>query len=341
MVEDATKYLRKGPLKKSARTGRVAHYRQNGLQFLVLENHEIRTIVLPAVGGKMVELTNKQSGTQFLRQPVRAYSKTHLPYYGAAYPQEDPSGCDDCFPTIAASTITTKEQGQPRALHFPDHGELWGIPWVYHVSKDTPALYLHTEGVRWQYEFSKTMWLEHATVHIAYRMINESAVPFEYLWSLQPWLQAPPGSEIGFEPGVDRVMLDWTTDASLGQPGEYLPWPLGQPGRESNSAVLPIRPENHTLKVYTDALVDGCCEYTRSDTGESIRFEFDPQHVPYVGVLLGYPGGGNRSNYLPPTIAIQPSCGRPDALHQARARGEHATLDTWGMAEWALQISVG
>jgi len=317
----------------------VTSYRQNGLVFLVLENAYIRTTILPVIGGKMVELTRKQSGTQFLLQPAHAYRTSRLPYYGADYFQYDLSGFDDCFPTIGASACPTKnDYGRHTTVHFPDHGELWGIPWNYYISEE--SVHLTVKGVRLNYEFSKTIRLEQETLHIDYRLINLSDSPFAYIWSAQPLLKAQPGSRILFDDSVDTVLLDWTTEAEIGKPGDRLPWPWLSPSRDTNYAIIPSPESTYAMKFYTDALVTEYCGYMRSDTGEKLIIEFDPQKVPYVGILLWYNGWSNNSGQARSTIALQPSRGRPDSLQQAYDRNEHMELDAFGMDEWSLRISL-
>jgi len=317
----------------------VTSYRQNGLLFLVLENSYIRTTILPAVGGKVVRLTKKQSGTQFLLQPVQEYSETRLPYYGANYRQYDPSGFDDCFPTIGASLCPTKNHnGQVAAIHFPDHGELWGIPWNYHISEK--SVHLSVRGVRFDYEFSKTIRLEHETLHIGYQLINLSNSPLVYLWSAQPLLEIQTGSQILFNNKVQKVMLDWTTDAERGQSGDRLPWPWLSGYGGINYARIPSPECSYAMKFYTDALATEYCGYMRSDTGEKLMIEFDPEQIPYVGILLWYNGGSNVPGQVSSTIALQPSTGRPDSLHQAYIRNEYAELNAFGMKEWSLRISL-
>lgn len=327
------------PLNEHSRNSMVTQFRQNGLLFLMLENAYIRIIILPAIGGKIVELTKKQSGTQFFLQPSREYSNTRLPYYGADHLRYDPSGFDDCFPTIAASTISTKDKNrQQMDIHFPDHGELWGIPWEYHVSEE--SVYLNVHGVRVNYEFSKSIRLDQTTVHINYRLINLSDSPFMYIWSAQPLLEAHPGSEIILDASIDKVFLDWTTDSSIGQHGEYLPWPWLDRNQNSSLAISPPCGKQHTMKLYTDVLESGFCGYVRSDSGEKLFMEFDPRKIPYIGILLWYnawPDDPGKTLY---TVSLQPSSGRPDTLQQAYCNNECSQINTFSMEEWSLKMRV-
>lgn len=317
----------------------VTSYRQNGLLFLVLENTHLRATILPAIGGKMVKLTRRQSGTQFLLQPALEYSETRLPYYGAEYLQYDPGGFDDCFPTVGASRWPIQnDNGQHSTIHFPDHGELWGIPWNYHISDN--SVYLSVKGVRFDYEFSKTIRLEQESLHIGYKLINLSNSPLVYLWSAQPLLEIQTDSQILFNDRVENVLLDWTTDEDVGHSGDCLPWPCLSGKDDTNYAFIPSPESSFAMKFYTDALAADYCGYMRSDTGEKLIIEFDPEEIAYVGILLRYIGGPNSPEHNRSTIALQPSRGRPDSLQQAYARKECAELNAFGMEQWSLRISL-
>lgn len=317
----------------------VTRYRQNGLLYLVLENDYISATILPAIGGKMLGLTKKKSRTQFLLQPPYEYSKTQVPNYGADYLQYGPSGFDECFPSLAASTYPLIHDHTCRKpLHIPDHGELWGIPWSHHITED--FIYLRVKGVRFNYEFSKTIRVEETTICIEYRVVNLSERPFVYIWSAQPLLKVQPDSNIILEQGIDTVLVDWATDSTIGKHGEYVPWPGGKQSESNNFAIVPARTKKQTVKLYTDKSLEGFCAYRRADTGEKITFEFDPQKVPYVGILLWYDGRESHLNQSRSAIALQPSSGRPDVLQQAYARNEYSEIAASGMEEWTLRISL-
>jgi len=320
----------------------IKKYYQNDLVYLVLENREVIVTISPTIGGKILELKRKRSGTQFLLQPENNYSINQLPYYGADYNQYQPAGLDDCFPTMAASPYSsTGSDGQQSDIHFPDHGELWSIPWEYHVSNE--SVYLSVKGVRLDYEFSKTIRLEQSTVHVNYRLINCSTSPFSYIWVAHPFLEVQPGSKILFGQSVNQVLLDSTTDPTLGQPGTQIAWPWSVRNNSANSSLrVPPRdsPPNYIVKFFTEALGVGTCSYVRADTGEQIIFDFNPEKIPYIGIFLQHAGGSSSRGQVRSKLALQPSIGRPGSLQQACARKECREIDAFGLEEWVLRISV-
>lgn len=320
----------------------IKKYYQNDIPYLILENNEIIVTISPAMGGKILGLQKIQSGTQFLLQPNHDYNTNRLPYYGADYNRYQPAGFDDCFPTMRASSHPGKgRDGQPANIHFPDHGELWSIPWDYYVSDE--SVYLSVKGVRLDYEFSKVIRLEQSSVYVDYRLINYSTVPFSYIWAAHPLLEVQPGAEICFEQRLNKVLLDYSTDPALGRPGTRISWPGLTHGKNTNYSIIPPPKEhakNYIVKFYTDPLIVGTCSYVRADTGERIIFKFDPEKIPYIGIFHQYLEKSTSLEQAHHKIALQPSIGRPGSLRQACARNECGEIDAFGMQEWSLQLSV-
>jgi len=316
----------------------IQRYRKNGLLHVLLENEHLRLTVLPEFGGKMLELRRKVTGTQFLLPPQQDYIRSRLPSYGEDYLRSGPAGFDECFPTVAAS-LHPATNGMKHQTAIPDHGELWAIPWEHWISEE--ALFLSARGVRLPYSLSKTIRLSTESVLLEYKLTNDSGRDLHYLWSPQPLLAIQPGSRILLDEHVTEVLLDWSTDTDLGRHGDLLPWPRLYPGCELDFGVIQPRDARVAIKVYTEALVCGVCGYLSARTGEQIEFRFDPRKLPYVGILFWYndwPASPGEAFY---TVAIQPSSGRPDALHSAYAREECTVIEPQAMQEWSLTIRVG
>ncbi len=305
----------------------ILQYRKNGLVFLLLENAALRVQVLPQFGGKMVELLNKQTGTQFLLEPAQDYTQKMLPSYGAEYAQHAPGGFDECFPTIRASVYQWNGAAGDRKYFFPDHGELWSIPWTYHMSNH--AIYLSVQGVRADYEFKKKITLHEHTVQIDYTLVNLSDRVLEYLWAPQPLLRIHPGCQILLDEGIQRVSLEWTTDAAVGKQGAYLSWPYLDDNRKMDYRIIPEPDIGRTIKLYARSPGSGQCGLHRKDTGERILFKYDTDEFPYIGLWLCY-GGWPVNNPAPLySVAIQPTTSRSDSLQTALERGSIRKLASW------------
>lgn len=317
----------------------IQRYRKNGLFHITLSNRFLSLTVLPEFGGKIITLQCRDSGTEFLLQPVQEYHRNMLPSYGTDYLRFGPAGFDECFPTVAASHYRGNPGTSTEAVtFFPDHGELWAIPWDHWVSDDAISLEVH--GVRFAYTFSKTIRVQETSVLIEYQLMNNSAHPFHYIWTAQPFLAIQPGARILLEEEITEVLLDWTTDPNLGHHGAILPWPHLRSKQSVDYTIIQPHETHLAMKLYTHALTRGNCGYVTAMTGEQLLFSFDPNQIPYVGLLYLYNARPNLSGDSFYTVAIQPSTGRPDALHRSCDRQECSRIEANAMHEWQLSIQV-
>ena len=95
----------------------IRTYTENGFLHLVIENEKIRAVFLPAIGGKMKELINLETGTQFLLENQREDKVYSRALYGSDFSKYDVSGYDECFPTVSAYEKDLKED---KNHCFPD-----------------------------------------------------------------------------------------------------------------------------------------------------------------------------------------------------------------------------
>ncbi len=184
---------------------------------LVLEDERYRLLVLPEVGAKMASLVDKQSGREVLWQnPARHYRR---PAYGAAFDAYDYSGCDDCFPNIAAGPYP----GQPwEGIRLPDHGELWTNRWQWEYSGG--ELHLWTHGVRLPYRFERWVARSGDGIRLRYRVTNPTQHDMTCLYAAHCLFSVRPGTRVLLPEGI-HVRLDWSKGFRLGAVCDALPWP--------------------------------------------------------------------------------------------------------------------
>ncbi|NOX38203.1 MAG: hypothetical protein GXO78_11795 [Calditrichaeota bacterium] len=307
-----------------------------GFTTIRLSNRRITCTILPQIGGKMIELRNNITGTQFLLQPqsVQGYRQ---PHYGAVFDDYDTSGFDECFPTVEASPYRYRKGNRVLEVEFPDHGELWSREWQYHLHDSTLRLWI--DGVRFPYRFEKTLQLQEDAVVIHYRLQNCGEVEFDYLWSAHPLLRVVPGAKILFRENIQEVLLNWSSDPELGDYGAVLPWPhLSRNSGSLDFSIVPPQSVGKAVKCFTPALSEGGVALHYPDRDEAIVFEFDPREIPYVGLWLcygGWPMDSPRKHY---TVALEPARGRPDSLQKAMQRQEHCRIAPGATDHWSLKI---
>ncbi len=316
----------------------VRIYQKYGLTHLVVENELIQAAFLPRLGSKMISLTNKKTGTEFLLEN-QDEDKIYKPaYHGADYSKFDASGFDECFPTIEASElIVDNGRGGPRKISFPDHGELWSKEWEYEIRGNSILFY--TEGVNARYGIKKIITLKGNRLILDYSLINKSDFSFNYIWSGHPLLAVEEGDIIIMPAGIERLFLNWASESKIGTFGQY----LQLSGLNSISKdFLKIKSSDYgiAIKGFTDSLTSGVAGLHRSRKNESILISFDNKKLPYLGIWLcygGWPVGAKRKHY---TIALEPTTGRPDSLSESIKRNECSVIEAGEEKKWQVELSL-
>jgi hypothetical protein len=318
----------------------VRTYRSGDFEFLAVENNEIRAVFLPEIGSKMVELRNLKTEKQFLlapQSPARAYSR---PAYGADFASFDTSGFDECFPTVSTShyrSLTNREKTYD--IVFPDHGELWSRPWEVHRGEGEVRFSIR--GVRGEYDFEKRVEIRRNALTLHYALRNLSKDPFSYIWSAHPLLDVSPNVDLLLPAEIDTVLLNWSSDPSVGRFGDRISWPNLLPARRGVSfARVQESSLGVAVKCFTDALHEGRAGIYDRTVDESLLLEFNPRENPYLGLWLCYGGWPVNAERRHLTAALEPCSGRPDSLEEAVLRRECAELPGGCERTWSLSLSL-
>lgn len=293
---------------------------------------------LPDIGSKMVSLVHVRTGRQFLLCPQVRNPMYRRPVYGERFVHDYAYGFDECFPTVAPSFYKSPAR-DGEFVHFPDHGELWSRPWRVALNDD--EIVFSVEGVLVPYGFEKRVRLGGNRLFFSYTVDNPTKEPFRYLWCAHPLLQVAPGTQVLLPPSVDRVLLEWITDETVGRHGDILPWPyLASTRRRINYAEVQTKSLRQAVKCFTDILQEGYAVVYYGDSAESLQFEFNPKEIPYLGVWLSYGGWPVGSSNPDLTVALEPSTARCDSLEEAIERGEYSEVAPGATRSWSMSISV-
>jgi hypothetical protein len=93
----------------------------------------------------------------------------------------------------------------------------------------------------------------------------------------------------------------------LGGRGDMIPWPNPAEGVALNQ--LDFGQPNAGVKLFTEEGAASSATIRNQQTGDGLRFDFDPQRVDTVGIWLTR-GGWNGYHHL----AVEPGIGAPDPL---------------------------
>lgn len=306
---------------------------QEQLQRIVMQNHAIRAVVLPELGGKIGSLVSLGSGREFfLQHPDRPYRRAR---YAASIGDYDISGFDECLPTVSECLYPDPPFA---GVVMPDHGEVWSRPWRYEIQGE--ELDLEVEGVRLPYLLRRKIRLTDSALELEYEITNIGTQPFKYLWSAHPLLSVESGAEIVLPADISEVLVDYSAGNRLAV-GKSNTWPHAS-ATDGNFVRLNTisGPQQKTAdKLFTPRLTQGYCGLRLPSTAEAIFFRFDPHIVPFVGLWIcqgGFPADGPREF----TVALEPCNGRPDSLAAAIAHRECPELGPHVTQRWKLQIEI-
>lgn len=304
-------------------------------QSVTLRNDTVQVTVEPERGGNMASLVSRETGREFLLQPEATGSPPAR--YGDAFDERPPSGFDECFPTVAPSSVAYSEDSE--AVSLPDHGELWCRAWGYETCGR--ALFLWSEGERLPYRFEKQIRLQEREVELQYAVQNQGDHALPYIWAAHSLLRTKGAERIELPAEVDTVSLYWASDERIGSAGDRLPWPVD----ETRSLLpdlsrIPSDPPEVALKGFTDALSTGAAQLCYSDPAEALRFVFDPDVVPYLGLWLCYDGWPSERSWSQRTVALEPTCSPTDALADAIAQEACPVLAPGDAHSWTLKLQL-
>lgn len=301
---------------------------------LELENERLKLRVLPEMGGKILQIENKATGTRFLKETDQDLTRLSTPASGSAFLPPYASGFDECFPTISASAYRYGD----RQLALPDHGELWTQSWEYEQRES--GISLQTSGTLLNYRFTKHIYLQGGRIELVYELTNQGEDPFDFLWSSHPLLEVEPGDRL-LLPEISEVLLNWSSDPSMGGLGTVHPWPrLLTYNDEVDLGVVQDPGMEFAMKAFTPRLANGKAGLRKKQTGETFMFSFDPEITPYLGIWLCYGGWPEDSEQKEFTVALEPCSGRPDALDKSCEWGEEQRIAPKATKSWELRIDI-
>jgi hypothetical protein len=290
------------------------HWHYRGLRALVVENSQLRLVILPELGGKLWSLVYKPYDREIFWRHPRVEPRPAP--YGAAYDDFFSGGWDELFPNDAAVTI----DGDP----YPDHGEWWSLPFQWEITRrsdEEVTVHLWRSGVvtttridRWV-----TVRAGEPKLHLRYRIHNEGLRPLDFLWKLHPALAITPSARI--ELPQSRVLpAGFFTERLDGQP---FTWPeaRGADGQPVDMRAVPPPTSQTTDFYYATELAAGWCALTDGESGVGFGLAFDPRVFRSIWVFAPY--GGWRGLYA---LLLEPCTGYPYQLDAAVAQGSASRL---------------
>jgi galactose mutarotase-like enzyme len=313
----------------------VSQTRWHGLDAWVLTTDELRTVMVPTLGAKIVSLWDPRAEAEWLIGPGQHPVKP-VPY-GATFTDQDMAGWDEMFPTIRACGYPGP--GVHHGAPLPDHGEAWALPWQV-TAAEPDCLTLKLRGQALPYELTRTADCPGpATLRLRYSLHNLSADPLHYLWAAHPQFLCGPEGQLILPAEITEVVNTIPESWGWGKPETRLGWPTAHltEGTWVRADLIGPPTLKRGRKLFVEPyLRPSWAAVLRRDSGRWVRFEWNPDEVPYLGLWVDE-GAFNHDS----VAALEPMTGWYDELALAIRKGQVKTVPAGEAHTWTLSVRLG
>ncbi|GGH03456.1 hypothetical protein GCM10007415_44580 [Parapedobacter pyrenivorans] len=292
---------------------------EQGLDIICMENDHLRVDVIPALGGKISSVFNKEYKKEFLWHNEKLDLQENRP--GDDYDSHFLGGIDELLPNDLPEEID--------GTAYPDHGELWTCRLEHAVSENAVSVYgvLPLSGLHYR----KTVCLETGTakIKLTYHIINESGERRRFLWKLHAALRIAPGDRL-VTPARQAKVVNLAA-SRFGDPGEFK-WPVIA---GVDASVVPEK--NGTMDFFY--LYDSPAgEMALLSENGKCRFSYlyDQRVFPYQWYFASY--GQFRDHY---TAILEPASAMPVQVNEAADRGQCSVLEPGESIDTVVTIYAG
>ncbi|OPY60622.1 MAG: hypothetical protein A4E57_04411 [Syntrophorhabdaceae bacterium PtaU1.Bin034] len=292
----------------------------------ILLNDRLRIAVRPDLGGRIDQITDLETGKEWLWHPAWYKGGPRRLEVGASFDENWSGGWDEVFPNDAACMFMGRS--------LPDHGELWSQPWhVVTASKTAMVVSYSCSTVPVSVE--KGVFVEEEGIKIRYLLENSSDEQLPFLFKLHPALQIEPGDEIVL-PECEIEPVDTGFSTVIGMPGKTrFPVALDKNGKEVRVNHIPGRDADEQEFFYATNVSEPWCGIRSARTGKIFLMRFDGEQIPYVWVFGSY--GKWRKHYV---LVLEPCTNVPYDLAAAHGNGTCALLGPGERREMIIDISL-
>jgi galactose mutarotase-like enzyme len=313
----------------------VSEMTWHGQGALKLENAAVQVVVVPEMGAKIVSLFDKRNQVEWLAGPgERVFEPAP---YGAVFTDQDMSGWDEMFPTINTCQVLDPHSGQ--AIHLPDHGEVWAIPWNRRQT-DKPTLSFSVKGRALSYKLSRKIeFTAENTLRFSYCATNQSSAPISTLWAAHPQFLTGGKAKVILPPEISQVCNVLPEDFGWGSLEERVDWPLNTLANGKAVRLDAVGPaELHQARKFyvPPEMKASWITILREPSQDWIKLSWDPNEIPYLGIWIdeGYISAES-------VVAPEPSTGFYDSLTLAVDKGRQMMIDPGKSVTWSLRVHFG
>lgn len=295
---------------------------------IILENPALRVTVLPELGGRIWSIIYKPQDRELLWHNPRLLPQ-RAPF-SAVFDDVWCGGWEELFPTPTPGVIN--------GASYPDHGEIWCLPWEAttdsksdaasaHLSCDTPISAFHIQ---------KRIILptEEPRLEVTYLLQNPRPSNFPFIFTLHPAFAITPRCRIAFPPMT--VDLDPTYPGPLAGVDTPFEWPHAtRAGKKVDLRVAPPHCAEEVYFLYGRGFREGWCAVTDPAARLSYGIIFSPEVFASCWLFATY--GGWRNHYV---AGPEPSTSYPQQIERALENGTAASLPVGGRLETTVIFQV-
>jgi hypothetical protein len=309
----------------SIQRGRVGEF-----DSLVLESALVRATILPALGGRVWELEDRERHRQWI------WHRDDVPLaavpMGSCYDDVWAGGWEELFPNDAPGGFEGRD--------LPDHGEWWTLPWTVCAAEAGASGRIRLEAATTirAAHCSKEFFLDAAspTLRIAYRIESLEPDGFHFLFKQHLPVRLTPGCRLAV-PGGNVRAVEPGFGTLLPGPGPY-PWPLvaRDECQVTDLRIVPPPTSGAREFVYVTNTSASWVGVDDFHARASLRLHYDRSKLPFLWLFLTY--GGWRNCY---TAVLEPCTNMPKDLDQAVRQQQAAYLAPAGQFTTQVAVTVG
>jgi len=327
----------------------VSSYQQDltdgGLDIIRLQNDRVDVAIVPAAGGKIIELIDRRSGRNWLwRNPHIPLALTRR---GADFDSEqDSGGWDEILLSVKPGRIrsASKEFGA-----IPDHGDLidskWAVDNLEVTSAGDVVCDMTAVGTSAPYCFKRQLRLHdnEAVIDLDYTLANTGDEPLPAYWCAHPLIAIEPGATIDID-GSPLVRVDDAAMRQLTARGSEHCWPVLKlsDGKSLNLSEAFNSGGAQSLiasKIFVRSPATGAASIRLGDD-ERLTFKFDPSELPWLGLWINNRGWSGCGSEPYTNLGFEPATCPYDCVNEAIENEAVPWLEAGSERRWGLRLEL-
>lgn len=291
----------------------------NGVRLITVENDDLRVEIVPALGGRITGIYNKQLKKEFL------WRNEGLPIVeseaGDDYDSHFGGGIDELLPNDIPETVD--------GVEYPDHGELWTCRLDDTWSGNRLLVYglLPRSGLF--YERALTLHTDAPEISLEYQIENRSGERRHFLWKLHAALRIGEGDRLVSRAEKARVV--YPESSRFPDAGEFF-WPMV---RGVDAAAVPAKNGSMDFFYLYDS-PEGSMGLVSGGGQHLFAYRYDQAVFPYQWYFASY--GQFRDHY---TAILEPASAMPVSVHEASSLGQCSVLNPGAAIKTTVTIYAG